>query len=84
MKINKLFAGLFCLPLLALASCSGGGKGKSSSTPNTSGEPEHVHTFSDAWSRNNSEHWHQATCGHDVDKDRAPHTPNAVGICNVC
>lgn len=90
MNKKKLFTGLLCFSMLALAACSGDNKGSSKSGSQPEGsepegsEPAHVHTFSDAWSRSNTEHWHQATCGHEVDKDRAPHTVNGQGFCSVC
>ncbi len=85
MNKKKLFTSLLCFSMLALAAC-GGDKGKEgqTSTSGETSEPAHVHTFSDAWSKNNSEHWHTATCGHQVEKDRASHTPNAIGFCSVC
>ena len=85
MNKKKLFTSLLCFSMLALAAC-GGDKGKEGQT-STSGEtsqPAHVHTFSDAWSKNNSEHWHTATCGHNVEKDRAAHSMNDKGYCSVC
>ena len=41
-------------------------------------DPGHVHTFSDEWSYNNEQHYHAATCGHDVVIDTADHTFNDV------
>ncbi len=42
-------------------------------TPST--EPEHTHTFSDVWSKNDTHHWHASTCEHtDEVKDKATHT----------
>lgn len=41
------------------------------------------HTYSEKWTYNESEHWHSATCGHDVRKDEAAHTFNNH-ICTVC
>ncbi len=36
---------------------------------------EHEHTYSSQWSKNATEHWHAATCGHtDSRKDVAEHT----------
>lgn len=36
---------------------------------------EHVHTFSDSWSKDETSHWHAATCEHtDLIKDKADHT----------
>lgn len=38
--------------------------------PSTSG---HEHTYNSTWSYDNNNHWHEATCGHDVKKDLAKH-----------
>ena len=86
MNKKKLFTSLLCFSMLALAACSGGNKepeGQTSTSGETS-EPAHVHTFSDAWSKDNNEHWHSATCGHNVEKDRAAHTMSDNGVCSVC
>ncbi len=34
---------------------------------------EHAHTFATAWSKDETYHWHAATCGHDEVADKAPH-----------
>lgn len=49
------------------------------------GEPEHVHTFSSDWSSNETQHWHDATCGHDV-KDALGNHVDTDGnfVCDVC
>ena len=59
----------------------------------------HTHTFATEWSKNDTEHWHAATCEHtDEVSDRAPHEFNvevtrtataeqageAVYTCKVC
>ncbi len=36
-------------------------------------EAAHTHTYSDDWSSSDEEHWHAATCDHDVVKDKADH-----------
>ena len=45
---------------------------------------EHVHTYSEKWSQSETEHWHSATCGHNVEKDRAKHTFDENKKCTVC
>lgn len=41
------------------------------------GEDAHTHTFSDDWSKNETAHWHAATCGHtDEKQDLADHAWN--------
>ena len=42
------------------------------------------HTYSEKWTYNESEHWHSATCGHNVEKDRATHTFDENKKCTVC
>ena len=37
---------------------------------------EHKHTYATEWSKDETNHWHAATCGHDVKKDEASHTWN--------
>lgn len=34
----------------------------------------HVHTFSNDWTSNDVEHWHNSTCGHNVVSDKSAHT----------
>ena len=38
------------------------------------------HTYSTAWSSNDTQHWHAATCGHSLKKDVADHTWGAWRI----
>ena len=42
------------------------------------------HSYSTDWSHNQTEHWHTATCGHDVEKDRAAHTFDENKKCTEC
>ena len=46
--------------------------------------PAKGHTYSEEWSQNETEHWHSATCGHNVEKDRATHTFDENKKCTVC
>ena len=94
MKMNKtIFAGLAILSLLL----SGCGSKASNNQPEP--EPEHQHTYSETWSYDNNYHWHEATCGHNLTKDKAPHqmsgwsvvidaTTTSTGLkrrhCNIC
>ena len=39
-------------------------------------DDSHQHTWNTNWSSDDNNHWHDATCGHDVKKDQAPHTPS--------
>ena len=45
--------------------------------------PTHQHTFAEQWSINDAEHWHAATCNHDVTADNAAHTL-VNNVCSVC
>ena len=44
----------------------------------------HQHTFSTEWSSNETHHWLESTCKHDVKLHEAEHTLNAAGRCTVC
>ncbi len=46
-------------------------------------KPTHQHTFAQEWSISDAEHWHAATCGHDVTADNAAHTL-VNNVCSVC
>lgn len=46
-------------------------------------EAPHEHTFSEAWESSETEHWHAATCGHNVVSGRAAHTFEG-NSCKVC
>ena len=35
---------------------------------------EHIHIYSDSWSKDANYHWHASTCGHDTHKDKAEHS----------
>ena len=56
-------------------------------------EPEHVHVFANEWSKNSENHWHAATCGHDVKGSEGAHEygewtyvdeNNHEKVCSVC
>ena len=46
--------------------------------------PAKGHTYSAEWSYNETEHWHEATCGHNVKKDTAKHSFDENKKCTVC
>lgn len=54
---------------------SGGGGGSSHS---------HSHSYADAWSYDDTYHWHAATCGHNVVSGKAEHTYGEDHKCTVC
>ena len=41
------------------------------------------HTYAEEWSSDNTHHWHEATCGHDVKEDYAEHVFEK-GVCITC
>ena len=46
---------------------------------------DHTHSFEDAWSWNESTHYHKSACGHNVKQDEAKHKDeNNDAICDVC
>lgn len=79
-KVTKLFSVLLAVAMglcsLAFAACGQEGTGPS----------EHEHTFAEAWSHDETNHWHAATCGHDTEKkDVSAHDQKgADGACSVC
>ena len=46
--------------------------------------PAKGHTYSAEWSYNETEHWHAATCGHNVKKDTIKHSFDENKKCTVC
>ena len=54
-------------------SSSGGGGGSS-----------HSHSYADAWSYDDTYHWHAATCGHNVVSGKAEHTYGEDHKCTGC
>jgi len=46
---------------------------------------DHVHTYEDNWSSDDKQHWHAATCGHNVASAKANHVDyNQDGTCDTC
>ena len=56
---------------------SGGGGGSSSGS-------SHSHSYADAWSYDDTYHWHAATCGHNVVSGKAEHTYGEDHKCTIC
>ena len=45
----------------------------------------HVHAYTDAWTTNETQHWHAATCGHSVKISVGNHVDaDANGECDIC
>lgn len=74
MMKKTLFSLIACVAFLC--GCSDGGKtpsGKESGGEGNDGVT-HAHAFSSEWSNDDAYHWHAATCGHDLVKDKSSHT----------
>ena len=46
--------------------------------------PATGHSYSDAWTHDETYHWHDATCGHDVTSDKVKHIYDEEWNCTVC
>ena len=69
--------------LTALASCNKK-DAEPEDTENGTTAPSHVHTFAEAWEKDDLYHWHAATCEHtDEVSEKAAHT-YVDGACSVC
>ena len=72
---NLLF--LAFLPFLLVGCVNNGQTTKPSnetSSGDSSGEEQHIHTFSDEYEYDNIYHWHPSTCGHDVVDGKEAHS----------
>lgn len=58
---TKFFAGVVAILALEMIGCQ-------------TDTDTHEHTYSTEWSKDATNHWHAATCGHDVKADEAAHT----------
>ena len=75
MKKHLLFVPVLLAGLLA--SCG--------NQPGPDPEPPHTHTFATEWTNDSNQHWHAATCGHDVKSNLEAHNDtNGDGKCDVC
>lgn len=61
---TKFLAGVVTIMALAMIGCQ-------------TDTDTHEHTYSTAWTNDSTNHWHSATCGHDVKADEAAHTFDA-------
>lgn len=59
-------------------------KGTTSSGGGSSSGSSHSHSYADAWSYDDTYHWHAATCGHNVVSGKAEHTYGEDHKCTVC
>lgn len=86
-KLIKIGTLLLTLALVfvcaAMAACGGGGDDQGDKG-NPSPAPEHTHTYATTWSKDDTHHWHAATCEHKTEtKDKAAHVISN-GTCSVC
>ncbi len=73
-----MLAGLLACGMLS--ACNGGQEPE----PQTPPEEPHVHTFAEAWSSDETGHWHAATCGHDSEVSGKSEHTMSEGKCSVC
>lgn len=66
MTKNKFLTFILGLFTICLSACN----------TETNGGSNHQHTFSQSWNYNETLHWHDATCGHDVKSDEGEHIPD--------
>lgn len=85
--MKKLFTTLALFASLALTACGGkGGEADPSKTSSkTNSKSTHVHTFDETvWEKNETQHWHPATCEHTNQKgSAAAHTFQEVAAESV-
>lgn len=60
------------------------GSSSSSGGSSSGGGSSHSHSYADAWSYDDTYHWHAATCGHNVVSGKAEHTYGEDHKCTVC
>ena len=63
---------------------SGGSSSTTGSSSGGGGGSSHSHSYADAWSYDDTYHWHAATCGHNVVSGKAEHTYGEDHKCTVC
>lgn len=76
---STIRAAAVCLALgmtFGLAACGGEGL--------TTPQQPHSHTFSAQWSHDETNHWHDATCGHDAKSGVAAHEFGDDDVCDIC
>lgn len=75
------------LALVALAACNGDNvdeQGQGQGQTPTPNQP-HTHTFTQSWWKDETHHWHAATCEHTDQKEGyAEHVLDKNGYCSVC
>ncbi len=70
---NKIGIIILGLAALTLSACGSFGDFEPTSSNGNGSSEVHVHTFEEGWTYDETNHWHRATCGHDVKDSEAPH-----------
>ena len=77
----------FCFGVASCGEKPSSSESETKTTKKTETPSIHTHTFASGWSKNETEHWHAATCEHTTLKDGvAPHVydDDKDATCNVC
>ncbi len=75
MKKSKFLFFVLGALVFSLAACNTSNDNSEGSNNPSSG---HQHTYSSSWNNDDTYHWHDATCGHDVVSGKEKHTFNDV------
>ncbi|MDE6867881.1 MAG: bacterial Ig-like domain-containing protein [Clostridia bacterium] len=86
MSKNKFIKKLLVAGLCALTATAtiGASACKPSNGDDNPPQSTHEHSYSSAWSYNNSAHWHESTCDHDVISDEGAHVWGEDDKCVEC
>ncbi len=75
MRVKRLIMGV--MPMLLLTACNFAPSPDSSDNELSSGESsssEHIHSYDKWWEYDETYHWHDSTCGHEVVGNKEKHT----------
>jgi len=75
MKKSKILFFILGALVFSLSACNTSNENSGGSNDPT---PGHEHTYSSSWNYDDTYHWHDATCGHDVVSNKERHTFNDV------
>lgn len=81
MKKRYFIIALLCLMLvfsLAFAACG------NPDNPSDPDDPNHRHSFKTEWAFDDTQHWHESNCGHEVESERGDHQFDSTGRCTMC
>ena len=83
---SKGFLKFFVMFVLILTACNSGGGVPSwippifSSNDVSSSDEERIHIFTEEWSHDANNHWHNAACGHDEKSNNEPHDFSSIVV----